>query len=291
MSQTGFETGWLNERFRFDNAARNPPVEQAFLQFLSAKQSITIVDIGSGTGANCLYFLEKSEHDQQWFLVEKDSRFAQPTIQKLVEFAERSGYDFQTLEDLFKIETVTKKVSISLVKDDFFRLPELVDLKKVDVVMAAAVFDLLSEDQFIALADNIFSNQIALLTTLNYTGMSFQPELSLDKKYIALYESHMNRRQDFGKAMGKNAAVFIEKYFHKKGYPFIKGESIWQVSPADLKMHDYLFGFMENSISQMLSEADEIHAFQQWLSDKRSLSQNQLLAIEVQHVDFFLSPR
>jgi SAM-dependent methyltransferase len=291
MSQIGFETGWLKERFQFDNAARNQLVEQSFLDFVKAKQKITIVDIGSGTGANCLYFIEKLEKDQQWFLIERDARFFKPAFQRLAEFADTIGYDFQIEGKVLKIEIEKKKVNINFVNDSFFRLPDLVDLKKADVVMAAAVFDLLSENQFTALSDSIFSNEIVLLTTMNYFGMCLQPESELDQKFIALYESHMNRQQDFGRSMGKNVNACTEKYFTKKDYNFIKGKSTWQIPPEALQMHNYLLGFMENSISEMLSGVDETAVFKQWLSEKRALSQNQRLSIKVEHFDFFISSR
>jgi SAM-dependent methyltransferase len=291
MSQVGFDTAWLNERFQFDNAARNQKVEHAFLYSFKEKKEITVVDIGSGTGANCLYFIEKIAKDQQWFFIEKDSRLVKPAFERLIEFAKKQDYDFQVEGTSLKIKTKSKTVNITILNDSFFELPQLVDLKKVDVVMAAAVFDLLSTDQFVKLAETIFSKEIALLATMNYSKMDFQPKQKLDKKFTTIYESHMNRQQPFGKGMGKKCAVFMEKYFLKKNYNFTKGSSPWKLGFDAFEMHNYLLNFMENSIGEMLRNPDEKAQFKQWLSEKRSLSQNQLLSINVEHFDFFVSKK
>ncbi len=291
MSQVGFETGWLNERFQFDNAARNQKVEHAFLDHFKEKQKITIVDIGSGTGANCLYFFEKLKQDQQWFFIEKDSRLVEPTFERLKTYANHQGYDFQSKEKSLKIIADSKEINILIINDSFFKLSQLVDLDKVDVVMAAAVFDLLSTDQFIKLVDSIFSREIALLTTMNYSEMYFYPELDLDKKFITLYESHMNRQQRFGKGMGKGCSPFFERYLTERNYNFTKGSSSWNIDKKAFEMHNYLLGFMEKSIGELLENPEEKILFDQWLSEKRTLSQNQLLTIEVEHFDFFIPPK
>ena len=71
-----FETNWLDRRYHYDNAARDKNVEKACLNHLKNKSSVTILDIGSGTGSNCLYFLEKMPAVQNWIFVEHDERLS-----------------------------------------------------------------------------------------------------------------------------------------------------------------------------------------------------------------------
>ena len=163
MSQVGFETAWLNERFKYDNAARNESVEQSFLDHFSGEKEMKIVDIGSGTGANCLYFLEKLTQNQKWFLVEKDVRFLDPTIERLTNHASKKGYRFEVKGAQLKIQTPSKIIEIHVINDSFFNLPKLLNLQEINTVMAAAVFDLLSEKQFRDFVSTVFENKTALL--------------------------------------------------------------------------------------------------------------------------------
>ena len=289
MSHTGFDTSWLNLRFQYDNAARNQKVEQTFLDYFRGKKKITIVDIGSGTGANCLYFFEKLEQDQQWFLIEKDDHLLESTFIRLSAYAESKGYSFQIEKKSLRINIRSKKINIHIINDSFFKLSQMVDLIKVDVVMAAAVFDLLSKDQFITIADKIFLHKIDLLTTMNYSNMHFLPGRDLDDKFIDLYESHMSRPQQFGKGMGKSCSFFMETYFSDKKYHFIKGNSSWKIDCEAFEMHNFLLGFMGKSIGELTKKSADKKLLDQWFSEKKSLSQKQLLSIEVGHLDYFVT--
>ena len=290
MSQVGFETAWLNERFKYDNAARNKSVEQSFLDHFGGEKEIKIVDIGSGTGANCLYFLEKLTQNQKWFLVEKDVRFFDPTIERLTSHASKNGYEIEVKGAHLKIQTPSKTIEIHIINDSFFNLPKLLNLQEINAVMAAAVFDLLSEKQFRDFVSTVFENKTALLATMNYSGMHFLPSTSLDNHFVNIYENHMMRQQDFGKGMGKNVASVLSNHFSTSGYDFISGESNWELDYFANKMHAFLLDFMDDSISELLTENNEKLKFKDWLSKKRSLSENKKLSIEVRHFDFFVKP-
>ena len=289
MSQTGFEIDWLNERFRFDNAARNKKVEQAFLEFASTKQNVILVDIGAGTGANCIYFVDKIPQNQNWLLVERDTRFLTPTIERLNNFASQKGYDIELGGHTVLLKKNNKIVEIQVINDSFFRLENLVDLKNVDVVLAAAVFDLLSENQLKSLVKTLFDNRCALLATMNYAGMTFHPEIKIDRDFISVFEAHMNREQAFGRGLGKNVIDCLDHYFDALKSDYFKGESNWKLTSRDRKMHDFLFGFLDDSIHEMLQVQSDKNEFEAWLNEKRKNFEKHFLTIEVSHFDYFIS--
>ena len=48
-----FDIDWLSERYPFDVEARDKALESKVIAHLAKKSSITLVDVGAGTGSNC----------------------------------------------------------------------------------------------------------------------------------------------------------------------------------------------------------------------------------------------
>jgi len=214
MEENNFDIEWLAQRYPFDVEARNKTVEQTAIDYLKTKQSVVIVDVGAGTGSNCLYFLDKLKQDQSWTFIEKDPALAPALIQRLEAYAAFHKYNWSLENGVYKMQTPFNQMTFKIISDTFLQIDQLLDLSKVDLVVANAVFDLLPKVQISQFLDPLIQNKIACLFTLNYTAMKFTPEDPFDQSYIDLYDAHMERPQSFGKAMGKLAALFIK--FHGK---------------------------------------------------------------------------
>ncbi|MGB0839750.1 MAG: hypothetical protein ACPGXL_06395, partial [Chitinophagales bacterium] len=178
-----FTSEWLQERYRFDAEARNPSVEQAFFDHIAPKEMVDLVDVGAGTGANCLYYFPKiTQQHQNWYLVEKDAELCQASKQIIQTFAEKNGYGLETEaseqkgaeeceEELHINHPETgQKIYIQFINGSLLELDELLNLNNVDVVMANAVFDLFTPQQFDAFGQILQVHQVPFLTTINYTS-------------------------------------------------------------------------------------------------------------------------
>ena len=123
--------------------------------------------------------------------------------------------------------------------------------------------------------------------TLNYTGMKFTPEDPFDQSYIDLYDTHMERPQSFGKAMGKMAAAHILHSFERSNYTLHKGESSWNIMEEDIKMHYYLLNFMDNALSELQYATELQEYLPKWLKHKKDLVITRKQVLEVMHTDLF----
>ena len=287
MEENNFDIDWLAERYPFDVEARNKTIEQAAIDHLKTDQPVVIVDVGSGTGSNCLYFLDKLKQDQSWTFIEKDPSLAPTLIKRLAEYATFHKYSWSLKDGVYEMLTPFKKVTFKVISDTFFKIDQLVDLSKVDLVVANAVFDLLSKIQISQFLDQLTQNKIACLFTLHYTGMSFTPEDPFDQAYIDLYDGHMTRPQSFGQAMGKMAAAHIAQTFEETNYTLQKGDSNWNIREEDIKMHYYLLNFMENALSELSYPAELQDYLPKWLKRKKELVITRQQGLEVRHLDFF----
>ena len=283
-----FDIDWLSERYPFDAEARNKTLEAEVLAHLAQKSEVTLVDVGAGTGSNCLYFVEQLPQNQKWFLVEKDAALKKATIRRLRDYASYHKYNFERKKDTIKISSVSREVTVTTINDSLLNLVDLVNLKKVDLVLANAVFDLFSVNQIKELVDLITQNKLAFYHTLSYEGMTFDPEDPFDDVFIETYNAHMERPQAFGKALGKKANALMVGLFQEKKKEVQTGESNWNIAPVDIKMHYYLLSFMENALGEMdLAPAMQSN-FDKWVQRKKELIITGRQRLAVHHLDVFV---
>ena len=283
-----FETNWLDKRYHYDNTARDKKVEDACLSYLENKPAVTILDIGSGTGSNCLYFLEKMPAVQNWIFVERDEYLSKYALERIKKEVTELGYAVEEHAQKLILQKENRQIGITYITDSFIDLDKKVDLSKIDLVTAGAVFDLLSFKQFVNVASVILENEIALLATMNYAEMNFFPEEASDVLFIEKYEKHMSRPQEFGKAMGKDCSRSMVKFFRKHQREIVYGASVWNLNGKEEETHRCLFQFMKSAITEMIEEEEHIQLFAKWLYLKKELAAEGKLKTSIQHYDIFV---
>lgn len=281
---------WHDERFEFDCKARNEKVEQACFHHFFGKNEMTIVDLGSGTGSNCLYFFEKFPAKQNWIFIETEERISKYALKRLTREAESKGYFVNLEGDKLVLKKDEREVHIEYITASFLDLVNLVNLNEVDLVMASAVFDLISFPQFVAFGSVLLEKQLPLLTTLNYAEMNFESDDPSDPFFIEKYESYMNRPQSFGKAMGKKCPRILVDFFQKQQANLEFGSSIWKLEGKPAKgMNNHLLNFMETATLEVMDEEDEKALFEKWIENKRRMTDSGTLNTYVQYYDLFVS--
>ena len=281
---------WHDERFKFDCEARNQKVEQACFHHFFGKKEMTIVDLGSGTGSNCLYFFEKFPAKQNWIFIETEKSVSEYALKRLATEAVQKGYETARNNNSLTLRKEERHIKIEYLTDSFLNLVDLVDLDTVDLVMASAVFDLISFPQFLEFGSVLLEKELPLLSTLNYAEMNFDSDEPSDIFFIEKYESYMNRPQSFGKAMGKKCPRILVNFFQKQQAKVEFGSSIWKLEGEPAKaMNDHLLNFMEAATNQMFGEEEEKPLFEKWINGKRMLMENGELNTYVQYYDLFVT--
>ena len=291
VEDDNFDIDWLNERYPFDAEARAKGLETKVLNSLEDKEKVTLVDVGAGTGSNCLYFVEQIPQNQKWYLVEQNADLRNATIKRFRGYANYHKYSFERKKDKLSIGSKHKKIEVHLLNDSLLKLDTLVNLKKVDLVLANAVFDLFSAAQISQFVDLITTNKLSFFTTLTYQGMVFSPDDPFDDLFVNTYHAHMERIQAFGKALGKNANEYMVDAFNKNGLKVATAPSTWQVGRDDIKMHYYLLNFMENALEEMNMKEEMQANFQKWLQRKKDLIITRQQRLEVEHLDIFVKAK
>ena len=283
-----FDIDWLNERYPFDVEARAKELESKVLGHLVDKTNITLVDVGAGTGSNCLYFIQLLTQNQNWYLIEQNEDLKKATIRRLKDYANYHKYNFELKKGTVKISSLKREVTVTIINDSLLNLDHLVDLKQVDLVLANAVFDLFSVDQLRQVTNMITQNKVAFYHTLSYEGMTFEPADPFDDFFVGAYNEHMERQQDFGKALGKNASSYMVQLFEAEKSKVQTATSTWKIEPIDIKMHYYLLNFMENALAEMdLAPAMQAN-FEKWIQRKKDLIITGQQRLMIAHLDTFV---
>jgi hypothetical protein len=281
------EEDWLEERYRLDAEARNKRVEHAVLEAFQRFPTLCVLDVGSGLGANARYYSRLFSSNQEWILVEKSKILSLRAISSLRFWAEANEWMTEELSEGLQIWLPEKEVRIKSINASFFHLSEIVDLSRINLVTANAVMDLISEDQFVTFAENLISYRIPLLATMNYESMYFEPEEEEDVEFIALYERHMKRSQEFGSALGPDSTRQIIDFSVKRGFPVIHGQSTWKIEYGDLKMMRFLFRFIHQALSENIRSKGERIRMEAWFRRKWQQVKSHKLKMVVEHSDIF----
>ncbi len=285
-TDTQFATDWLEERNRFDEAARNPQVEHAFLQAAQQYEPVNIIDLGAGSGATFLYLAPKIQGSQRWTLVELNPSLLKHARQRIQLWGHAKGMQTTLDEaDQIVLQRDKQEISIQFIKGSFLKLDRLLPLQHYQLATASAVIDLLSPEMLEQLLQVLYNYELGFYTMLNYQGMQFFPEEGQDAAMIAAYEKHMQRQQDFGRALGPDCAdAFRQTGQQLYGKSPVEGQSDWIIRPSDRLMHRHLLSFMEKSIPEVAPKLD----LPGWLERKQQLLEQGQLRLTVAHLDQFL---
>ncbi len=278
---------WLNERYQVDAQARDKGLEKRVFNFFSGNE-INVVDLGAGTGSNFRYYSERlPAKKQRWLLMDQNQELLDEAFRNIsIDHSLGTGNGpAQTLTikdgDLMEIEVEFRQINLFENEIDW-------STYNSDLIVANALFDLASRQQFEAFVENLPLNTSALLLTLNYESTHFHPLNPLDHIWIGHFHEHMRREQAFGRSMGADCVINMAEILEKQPVEFHKADSVWHLNSHHQILQGGIMDFMENAMSDMGLDSD---IFRGWLNERRELLNSGKQTMEVLHSDFLCLPR
>lgn len=268
---------WLSLRYPLDATARNRHLEVQALSQLSAGEALRVLDLGAGAGANIGYYRRLLPSATQWWLVERDAAL----LKQLPRFIEGMGEEGGNI--------IPK--AIHPLRGNFLDPDCPVYSHSFDLVLANAVFDLLSVNQFqrlLQLFRRAWGKHSPLfLFTLNLDqGLRFNPTDKENEYWCRRYEEHMHRPQNFGRAMAAHCGQWMERLFLENGFKVESGSSAWEISPQQTEVLLAKLDFFEKAMTELMgTDTRQWNLFQQWLDQKRQQARQQELSLLVPHRD------
>ncbi|WP_371348151.1 class I SAM-dependent methyltransferase [Ancylobacter sp. IITR112] len=227
---SGFAADWLALREPVDHASRNPALLARVKAHFAGRDALTIVDLGCGTGSNLRGLAADLPPRQHWHLIDGDRLLldrARAALASWADRAERAGERLVLHRDGRVIEVSFEQADLTRRSLDFAALG-------AELVTAAALFDLVSEDWLERLVAGLAARRLPLYAVLNYDGEAeWSPAEPLDGRVIAAFNRHQRGDKGFGPALGPAASEALAQLLRQHGYRYGSLTSPWVLGPGE----------------------------------------------------------
>lgn len=267
---SGFSADWLRLRAAADAAARNQALTERLLAWRRQRDALAVLDLASGTGANCRFLAPRLGGVQHWRLVDHDALLLAQGKAQLDRWAVQQpcelAWEWQRLD---------------LAQDSAW-----LELPEAQLVTASALLDLVSPAWLDRLARRCRDWQAAVFIVLSYDGsIVWHPVLSGDEAVCARINRHQRGDKGFGPALGPAAAPALAARLTQWGYRVELQPSPWQLDPAQSALQMALLAGWVEAVRQLGPDLDPVLA--DWAQARRRLIEQGASRLEVGHWDVF----
>lgn len=267
---SGFSAEWLTLREPFDQRARNADVLDAVAAAVDGRQALSIVDLGSGTGATVRALGARLPKSQSWSLIDDD-----PVL--LAEAFARARAEGTTIE--------TRQFDLN------GDIGPLFDESGADLITASALFDLVSEPWLANFAATVAARSLPVYVALTYDGrVTFNASDPFDASVVSAVNAHQRRNKGFGPALGPHAPATAARILQTLGYSIVQGRSDWVAAEASDREFQLalLAGWRQAAEETGDLSRDGLEG---WFERRSEAVEVGRLGLTVGHVDFFAQPR
>lgn len=289
-----FTSEWLALREPVDHRSRHPSLlatVTAYLQHIESMRpgAIQIVDLGCGSGSNLRALAPLFNEVQEWTLVDSDPLLLHAAHAALVSWSDDSTVvhndgcptDHHTVVSKLTLKKNNKTISVNFHCTDLSKKVHLPILATVDLVTAAAFFDLTSE---IWLQTFCAALSKPLYATLSYNGTeTWEPQGTADQQILSAFHAHQKTDKGFGAAAGPSAVTLLIKLLTDRQFNVSVGDSPWVMDELDRLLIDQLAAGTAAAVKETGLVSMEI--IEHWFQSKRNA-----LRCVVGHTDVFARP-
>lgn len=275
-----FSAEWLALREPVDHrsvdAALRARVAGAF-----ADRPVRVLDLGCGSGSNLRGLAPLLGPEQRWTLVDWDAALLSHAGAALTAWAD----DAVDEDDLLVLLKDGQRITVEFLQADLAADVAAVLDEPVDLVTAAAFFDLVSEDWIATFCDALAARKLPLYTVLTYDGREvWTPPHESDAAVLAAFHAHQSSDKGFGPAAGPRAADALAAALTSRGYDVQTGPSPWRLDAADQDLIEELADGSAGAAAE--TGLIPVSQVEDWLKARM-----QAQTCEVGHLDIFAKPR
>ena len=267
-----FSEHWLALRQHADSSARAASLAQAvahWLQRHGAAQRSLSVDLGCGSGANCLHLAPVLPAGTHWLLVDHDAALLTAAQTRCAGLAVTQGHQ----------------------ADLATQLPTL-PWSQIALVSASALLDLVSQAWVEQLVELVADQRIPLLCVLSYDGrLQLQPADADDPWLRDSVNAHQRGDKGFGAALGPAATAVTAELLRDRHYWVGTHDSDWQLDAGNARdaalMLPLIEGWATAAAEQQPAQAQRAQA---WATRRVAALRSGTLHIRVGHQDLLALP-
>jgi SAM-dependent methyltransferase len=294
------EYEWLLLRFEADRRSRAPDLLARAQEHAGRRAPARVLDLGAGSGSNLLYLAPRLPAPaQEWTLIDRDAALVSRVATSFAALGPRLA-DMTPAAGALRASDLD--IRYQAVNGDFLRGDGGVFQQPWDLVVANAVFDLLSAEQlarFFDLAVEHWQGRPAMYFTINLDHeLALAPAAAHDDAVRALFHAHMQRQQGFGRALGPDSAEALARIAGQRGLLVHVAPSPWRIGADQPEMLHANLDFVDHAVHEMLAapEAERARAarldladLDRWLAERRAQIEGGELTLTVGHQDLWIT--
>lgn len=283
-----FSADWLSLREPADARARALPdpsrlaarLARALDGAAAPGETLRIVDLGSGTGANLRALAPLIGRDQVWVLLDHDAALLADIRGRLLADGGTAGENGITLQ----APATPHRLTVRLEQADLASEPDVVRRHRPHLVTASAFFDLVSEPWIARFCDAVAAERALFFTALTCTGDDlWTPPHPDDAAVAAAFRADQTRDKGFGPAAGAQASACLARAFAARGYVVAHAASRWDLTDGDRALIEALAdGTAAAAAGAALLPPERIDAWR--------LHRRQAVSCRIGHEDLLASP-
>ena len=282
---SGFSADWLRLREPADGRARNAEIANAVSARFAQRETVDVVDLGCGTGANLRATATLLPNTQTWTLVDSDPALLDAARKDLAAWADEA----ETAGDLLHLKKGHATISVGFKTINLATGLDEALSSKPALVTASALFDLVSEDFIRKLARRCAEMGAAFYTVLTYDGVHrWEPHRPADNQMASAFHRHQLRDKGFGPASGPMAASHLIDQFKLNGFLVQEGTSRWVLSRNDRTLLEELVRGHAMAVGETgLVDAKTIESWVKVTRTAASVGHTDTFAVPVQSTSLF----
>jgi hypothetical protein len=266
---SGFSAQWLALREPLDSAARSEALCTSLVNHLARRppdSSLSVIDLGAGTGANFRYAARRLSGPQEWLLIDHDASLLAAADAQLAAHGAPEDCRMRHLQ----LDLATGLARLALPVGG--------------LVTASALLDLVSKPWLIELIGRAAAARVTVWIALTYDGrIDCQPLEPEDAQVRELFNRHQHTDKGFGPALGPEAARVAERLLAEHGYQVERATSDWCLGPEHAALQRALVEGWCNAACEMAPQHTE--ALRHWLGRRLAHIEVGRSQLQVGHVD------
>jgi hypothetical protein len=283
-------SSWLALREPADFAARSATLAEATARRLDAADPVRVVDLGTGTGSNLRYLIDRLSHHQEWLLVDRDQRLLNEVSDRMQTWAIARGYEVSREHDGLILGRKGRNCRIATRQMDLGVLASDEIFERRHLVTASALLDLVSVEWLRALANRCAEHRCAALFALSYNGESHAvPREPEDDEIRMLMNRHQRTDKGFAPAAGPDASAAAARAFEAVGYHVQRERTNWILGPELPDLQRQLIEGWAHAALEIAPERTGL--IRDWLSRRLEHLRHGRSRIVVGHEDLAAWPR
>ncbi|MGE3247117.1 MAG: SAM-dependent methyltransferase [Beijerinckiaceae bacterium] len=244
---SGFSADWLSLRESADHASVNPGVRAAFAGYFADAETVTIADLGSGSGSSLRALAPFLPQRQVWRLGDHDPKLLRHARAALAQWANSAREEGSVLH----LCKAGKDIAVSFVETDLSAGVPDAFADGADAMTSSAFFDLVSRDWIERFCAGLSARRLAFYAALTYDGREqWRPPHPADAAMLEAFHADQHRDKGFGPAAGPQAAEVLESALRKLDYRVIAGESPWRLGSGDAVLMRALAEGSANAVAE-----------------------------------------